>query len=207
MKQVRNLSIVSVSKAFISIGRVGLEIATLGIAALWRDDRLTTNHEAFVALGHDPSDNGGDDVIFFAEFGEGNIIPRLNRREFLRLPEQKITGNIALTTRAAVISIANSDDLETWVVKGSNSSEKVYVCEDGGSQWIYNSPRSLPWTRTRKAHSLEELRLNQCLQEKFLTICYFSAMVYQTSCSGKEYSVMDNNCHDFAKEMYEIACQ
>ena len=30
-------------------------------------------------------------------------------------------------------------------------------------------------------------------------------MVYQTKCSEKDYHFLHNNCHDFAKEMFEMA--
>ena len=69
-----------------------------GLVALARTDNLTTNHEAFVALGCDPSGRK-EDVLFVADFGEGNIIPRFTRREFLRMPPQEMTGTIAKSTR------------------------------------------------------------------------------------------------------------
>ena len=72
-----------------------MEIITLGIGAIWRQDRLTTNHEAFVAWGYDPKGEG-DDILFYAEFGEGNIIPRLSKERFLQLPPQKFSGQVAL---------------------------------------------------------------------------------------------------------------
>ena len=55
-------------------------------------------HQAFIALGKDPEGNGGD-IIFIAEFGEGDVIPRLNRTQFLRRPPQEFTGNVALSVR------------------------------------------------------------------------------------------------------------
>ena len=85
-------------KRIICLGRVTLEIVTFGLAALARTDNLTTNHEAFVALGCDPSGRK-EDVLFVAEFGEGNIIPRFTRREFLRMPPQEMSGTIAKSTR------------------------------------------------------------------------------------------------------------
>ena len=49
-------------------------------------------------------------------------------------------------------------------------------------------------------------RVNQVnLAVKNLNVIHSSLMVYQTKCSGKEFSVLSNNCHDFAEEMFNLA--
>ena len=95
-------------------------------------------------------------------------------------------GPSCYTSRDAVLTIANSENLTTWVVEGRDKTKDLKYVSSNGS---FESLENLPWKSTSKSYSLSDL----------------SAMVYQTKCSERNYHFMDNNCHHFAKEMFEMA--
>ena len=84
--------------------------------------------------------------------------------------------------RDAVLSISNSDDITTWVSEALPGSEGTYVCKDA----TFSNLEELPWKNTNKTYTLTEL----------------NDLIYETDCSGKDYSFLNNNCHDFAKELF-----
>ena len=101
---------------------VALNILTLGIGAIWSTQkRLSRDHEvidnryiitfvisfqAFVAWGKSPDSAMRGDIIFIAEFGEGDIIRRPNFLRYSQMgwdgdtsKEVIFTGQVALNVR------------------------------------------------------------------------------------------------------------
>ena len=83
--------------------------------------------------------------------------------------------------------MASSDDLTTWVKEGGPASGWGYVCTDGTEESIVQDVDSLSWSNTFTTFSLDDL----------------NALVYQTSCSNRDYHFTSNNCHQFAKQLFQ----
>lgn len=157
-------------KAGIEAGRVFASIVTLGLAEISRSTVGGTNHWAFVAQG---TKQGYKDIYFVAQFGAGDI------SKFTEA--QELQGQIVTKIEDAVLLMnSNMDDMNTWVVRGDNTSGWKYPFKDGS----YTPARNLPW--------------KSCSPK---TIEKINSLIYQTACSGKPYS-MNNNCQHFADEMF-----
>merc|ERR1712048_908720 len=189
------------------------EILTLGIGAFWRRDHLNFDHEAFVAWGKDPSGRGID-IFFIAQYGDGVIIPKLKIRrgtvgKYFKSKKKQMDpgsevgealnqeGNVennkeptfkgfaTPNIRDAVLHMACSDNLKTWVKLPSGGEKKyVYVYKDGKE----SEPSDLAW---------------KSLENK-LTLQKLSEMIFETDCTGKRYCRTTNNCHHFAKNLYKM---
>ena len=89
-----------------------------------------------------------------------------------------------LDFRDAVLTIANTEDITTWVSEAVPSgSDWTYVCKGN----LFTSLEELPWKTTNKTYTLSEL----------------NNLIYETDCSEKDYNFLSNNCHDFAKELFQ----
>ena len=87
--------------------------------------------------------------------------------------------------RDAVLTIvANTEDITTWVSEALPGSDGTYVCKGN----LFTSLEELPWKTTNKTYTLSEL----------------NNLIYETDCSGKDYYFLGNNCHDFAKELFQM---
>ena len=124
------------------------------------------------------------DVFFVVQFGDGDVIPSL-RRMTLKMAAQTFHGAIVTSIEDAVkLMNSNADDMNTWVVRGDNTSGWKYPFEDGS----FRDASDLPW-KTCSSKSVAEM----------------NSLIYQTKSSENEYSHMNNNCQHFADELFSIA--
>ena len=134
---------------------------------------LYTNHKFF------------QDVFFLAQFGDGDIIPRINLQDrTIKMSEQKFQGDVLLSVEDVVKHMNASKSLKTWVQLPDSSGSSRYPSPncDGG---YYQNASNLNWYRI-SPRSLKEL----------------NDLIYTTSCSGRSYGWRTNNCQHFAIEMY-----
>ena len=84
----------------------------------------------------------------------------------------------------AVLTISNTEDFTTWVSEAIPGAEGTHVCKEN----LFTNIEELPWKTTNKTYTLSEL----------------NNLIYQTNCGGKDYNYLRNNCHDFAKELFDM---
>ena len=124
----------------------------------------------------------GNTIYFVAQFGDGDIIPKVNWRNpmELRRAAQAFSGRI-VSSRIDAVKLMNVQDnsLDTWVVRPPTSTCQ-YVCSDGVVSTI-----GLDWKKTTPK-TVEEL----------------NALIFQTTATEKSYSWDKNNCQHFAEELY-----
>ena len=78
----------------------------------------------------------------------------------------------------------NGNDMNTWVVRGDNTSGWKYPYEESS----FKAASDLPW-KTCSSKNVAEM----------------NSLIYKTKSSEKDYSHMNNNCQHFANELYNIA--
>ena len=141
------------------------------------------NHWALVAW--DSKRHNGKDVFFIAQFGNGDLIPKINVRQLTyEAAEQPFQGKVVLSVEDVVKTISNCT-LKTWIEEPVDDRH-FYICnKDNGEDSHFKSPKNIPW---RKISPITLKQLNE--------------QIYLTKCSGKAYHWKNNNCQDFAREIY-----
>ena len=86
------------------------------------------------------------------------------------------------------MAIVCSDDCTTWVREADDYKDGpwIYAFTDGKIA----KPDELKWKETKHSYTVDELNF----------------MIYQTESAGKDYDLDENNCHHFAKNLYNM-CQ
>ena len=141
------------------------------------------NHWALVAW--DSKRHNGKDVFFIAQFGNGDLIPKINVRQLTyEATEQPFQGKVVLSVEDVVKTISNCT-LKTWIEEPEDDKH-FYVCDrDNGDCSDFEHPKNIPW---KKIPPMSLKQLNE--------------QIYLTHCSGKDYHWKNNNCQHFAKEIY-----
>ena len=124
----------------------------------------------------------GNTLYFVAQFGDGDIVPKVNWRNPMELRHAAawFSGRIARSKMDAVkLMNVQHNSLDTWVVRPPTSTWQ-YVCSDGIVSTI-----GLDWKKTTPK-SVEEL----------------NTLIFQTTATEKPYSWDKNNCQHFAEELY-----
>ena len=126
----------------------------------------------------------GNRVYFVAQFGDGDIIPKINWQNptEIKRAAQIFSGRIVRSALDAVkVMNVQNNCLDTWVVRPP-TSEWQYTFRDGAVE-----DNGLDWKKTTPK-SIEEL----------------NALLFQTSAREKAYSWDKNNCQHFAEEIYNL---
>ena len=126
----------------------------------------------------------GNRVYFVAQFGDGDIIPKINWQNptEIKRAAQIFSGRIVRSALDAVkVMNVQNNCLDTWVVRPP-TSEWQYTFLDGAVE-----DNGLDWKKTTPK-SIEEM----------------NALLFQTSAAEKAYSWDKNNCQHFAEEIYNL---
>ena len=141
------------------------------------------NHWALVAW--DSKRHNGKDVFFIAQFGNGDLIPKINVRQLTyEAAEQPFQGKVVLSVEDVVKTISNCT-LKTWIEEPEDDKH-FYICDkDKDVSSHFRNPKNIPWRRISP-----------------MTLKQLNEQIYLMQCSGKEYHFLNNNCQHFAREIY-----
>merc|ERR1711973_249966 len=116
----------------------------------------------------------GKEIFFTASFRGMDLV------------HQKYNGSVAMDIKDIVDSVSpKNNDKTTWVVEGRNpNAADVYVWKEGS----FTETRKLPWKKSSKSLTLKKLNEEVLKKKKALN----------------PYHILNNNCHQFAKELFRI---
>ena len=171
-------------KALIEAGRIFAVIPTLGLSEISRATAGNANHWAFIARGTRIGTT--DDFVYYvAQFGQGDVIPKVNVRSLRKMiqeKEQLFSGAVVLTLEDAVRQMnVNQNDMNTWIVRP--------VCDNW--QYVYESG---------KFSNTSDLAWKGCDPMPLQELNY---LIYQTDVTGKPYNHLSNNCQHFAANLFD----
>ena len=171
-------------KAVIETGRIFVSILTLGLGEISRATVGNANHWAFIARGTKVG-TIDDFVYYVAQFGQGDVIPKINirtiRSNMIQRKEQSFSGDVVLTLEDAVRQMnVNQNDMNTWIVRPV-CDRWEYVYEDGK----FSISSDLTW--------------KECAP---MSLRSLNNLIYDTDVVDKPYDHMSNNCQHFALNLY-----
>jgi len=125
-------------------------------------------------------------VVAFGETPSGKEIFFTASFRGMDLVDKKYNGSVAMDIKDIVDSVSpKNNDKTTWVVEGRNpNAADVYVWSEGS----FIDTRRLPWKEISKSLTLKEL----------------NDEVFKKKNALNPYHILNNNCHQFAKELFRI---
>ena len=144
-----------------------------------------TEHWAFVARAECRALNPPQVAYFIAQFGNGDFIPPReeagengnNAVPFSALLQEKDKAH------AALCMVQGPSNPDVWIHNPA-LSPKRYVYKD--NQLCSTGFRADEWVPMRRPMRLREL----------------NDRIYSTSCTGRNYDAIDNNCQDFSEALF-----